>query len=126
MLPASRRVSRVESSRNALDLNAQETSGADTWPLRPERLNWGRLPTAGSCMRGFRTPDGTRNPSPKRSKCSIKNPDRRRSYIYIRSEKASRGVASTTAVVAVLLIDRRKSHNGLWSAFEGSTPVLPA
>jgi hypothetical protein len=26
-----------------------------------------RLPTAGSCMRGFRTPDGTRNPSPSRS-----------------------------------------------------------
>ncbi len=25
-----------------------------------------RMPTAGSCMRGFRTPDGTRNPKPRR------------------------------------------------------------
>lgn len=29
----------------AHDLNAQKASGADTWPVRPERLNWGRWPT---------------------------------------------------------------------------------
>jgi len=38
-----RRLSRVRVRVGALNLNAQEALGVDTWPVLPERLNWGRM-----------------------------------------------------------------------------------
>ena len=43
-------------------------------PRKPQNTKPHRslnVPTAGSCMRGFRTPDGTRNPSPFRPSSNL-------------------------------------------------------
>ena len=46
---------RAAGFRSSSDLNDRAASGADTWPVRPERLNWGREQTGSFGQRTFKS-----------------------------------------------------------------------